>query len=373
MTNYYQVRDSITGFFYRTILKRIFFQIDPEKVHDRMLNLGIKLGKYSITRKLNSFLFNYQNPKLRQRVVGINFSNPVGLSAGFDKNAQLMDILPTIGFGFAEVGSITGELCLGNPKPRLWRLKKSKGLLVYYGLKNDGCEKISQRLQNKNFQIPIGINVAKTNSKEIIEVQAGIADYVKAFEHFLNIGDYFTINISCPNAFGGEPFVDPLKLDLLLTEIDKIKTPKPIFLKLSPDLSKERVDSIIEVVQKHNITGFICGNLTKDRNTPLLKDKNIPEKGGMSGKLTEELSTNMIKYIYQKTKRKYIIIGVGGVFNAQDAYDKVRSGASLIQLITGMIYRGPQVISEINRGLVELLEKDGFQNISEAVGKDVEL
>ncbi|OGI96912.1 hypothetical protein A3I25_01105 [Candidatus Nomurabacteria bacterium RIFCSPLOWO2_02_FULL_42_17] len=146
-----------------------------------MTSVGIFLGKYVITRKLTGFLFRYSNPILEQKILGINFKNPIGLSAGFDKNANLTNILPEVGFGFAELGSITGEYCDGNPKPRLWRLKKSKSLVVYYGLKNDGCKIISKRLQNKKFKIPIGISVAKTNCKETVETEKAIVDYFKAY------------------------------------------------------------------------------------------------------------------------------------------------------------------------------------------------
>ncbi|OGI82047.1 hypothetical protein A3B93_02405 [Candidatus Nomurabacteria bacterium RIFCSPHIGHO2_02_FULL_42_24] len=174
-------RNYLLGGFYKLILKPIFFKSDPEVVHNHMTSVGIFLGKYVITRKLTGFLFRYSNPILEQKILGINFKNPIGLSAGFDKNANLTNILPEVGFGFAELGSITGEYCDGNPKPRLWRLKKSKSLVVYYGLKNDGCKIISKRLQNKKFKIPIGISVAKTNCKETVETEKAIVDYFKAY------------------------------------------------------------------------------------------------------------------------------------------------------------------------------------------------
>ncbi len=360
-------RNSINRLFYKTVLKNIFFRIDPEKIHDTMISFGEFLGSYSTTRGIISLLFSYSNKKLEQNMLGITFSNPIGLAAGFDKDAQLTSIIPEIGFGFAEVGSITGESCEGNPKPRLWRLKKSKSLVVYYGLKNKGSEIIAKNLGGKTFKIPIGTSIAKTNNKKTTELNAGIADYVKAYAQFTNIGSYFTINISCPNAFGGQPFTKPLHLNLLLGKISRIRTKKPIFLKLSPDLKNKEIDRIIKVAEKHNVNGFICTNLTKKRSNTII-DKAVPEKGGISGKIINESSNDLISYVYQKTKGKLIIIGCGGVFSAEDAYKKIKSGASLIQLITGMIFEGPQLISEINQGLVKLLEKDGFKNISEARG-----
>jgi len=369
-----KIRNYILKIVYKYVLKPIFFKFDPEDVHDHMTSIGIFLSKYIITRKLTEVFFQYSNPILEQKILGINFKNPIGLSAGFDKNATLTDILPEVGFGFEEVGSITGEYCSGNPKPRLWRLKKSKSLAVYYGLKNDGCEAISKRLQNKKFKIPIGISIAKTNCKETTDTDKAIEDYFKAYKSFINIGDYFTINISCPNAYGGQPFTDSKKLEVLFDKLLSIPKTKPIFLKIAPDLNEKEINEIINIAEKFKIDGFVCTNLTKDRNNPKIKanikDKLITENGGLSGKVVEDLSNEIIKNIYKKTNGKFVIMGVGGVFSAEDAYKKIKAGASLIQLITGMIFEGPQVISEINLGLVKLLKKDGYKNISEAIGKE---
>jgi len=367
-------RNSISAFLYKNVAKPIFFRIDPEKIHDSMTTTGKFLGSNAITRQITKTFFGYKNKILEQEIKGIKFKNPIGLSAGFDKDADMTGIMGAVGFGFAEIGSVTGESCTGNPKPRLWRLKKSKGLVVYYGLKNIGCENVAKKLRGKKFDIPIGISVAKTNNKKTAQKTAGIKDYAKAFKELKDIGQYTTINISCPNAYGGQPFTNPDDLDDLMNTINKIPSKKPIFLKLSPDLTKKEIDKIIYVSKKHKIDGFICSNLVKNRtNTKVnkhIKDTNIPKKGGISGRPTREVSTDIIKYIYRKTKGEYTIIGCGGVSSAEDAYKKIKSGASLIQLITGMIFEGPQLISEINRGLVKLLKKDGYKNISEAIGTD---
>jgi len=339
-------------------------------VHDRMLGVGALLGRFSPTRWLTRASFFYSNPKLEQTILGIKFPNPIGLAAGFDKNAEITDILPDVGFGFEEVGSITGEACAGNPKKRLWRLPKSRSLVVYYGLKNDGCKIIRRRLEEKKFRIPLGISIAKTNSPATVEPEAGIADYAKAFRTFADFGAYLTVNISCPNAFGGEPFTDSEKLERLLARLDQIQTERPIFLKLAADLKDAELDAILAVAERHRVHGFVCTNLTKDRSNPLIKDEQVPEKGGLSGMVVQELSDRVIAQVYKKTQGKKIIMGCGGVFTAPDAYKKIRLGASLIQLITGMIYEGPQAISAINQGLVELLEKDGYENISAAIGVD---
>ncbi len=342
---------------------------DPEVVHDRMTNVGQFLGSNIVTRKLTSAVLNYHNPILEQNVMGIKFKNPIGLAAGFDKDAHLTQILPEVGFGFEEIGSVTGEPCQGNPKPRLWRLKESQSLLVYYGLKNDGCQVIADRLEKLKFNFPIGTSIAKTNNKDTVDRQQGINDYAKAFRSFVEIGDYYTINISCPNAFGGQPFTDAESFDQLMSTLDLIHTTKPVFVKLSPDLSQAEIDDLLIVASRHRVNGFVLTNLTKNRTNSNIKDTTIPDKGGMSGKVVQGLSDDLISYLYKKTNGKYIIMGCGGVFTAEDAYKKIKLGASLIQLITGMIYQGPQVISEINIGLVSLLKRDGYKNIAEAVGK----
>ncbi len=365
------IRNRIVAFFYKYFCKPIFFRRDPEDMHDRIAAAGRVLGSNFLTRRLTGLFFNYSHPMLEQTIFGIRFKNPIGLSAGFDKDALLTDIMPEVGFGFEEVGSITGEACEGNPRPRLWRLPKSEALVVYYGLKNRGCEEISRRLRGKKFRFPVGINIAKTNCARTAETEAGIADYCKAYTAFAGIGDYYTINISCPNAFGGEPFSEKEGLEKLLSGLETVPADKPVFLKISPDMSEREFNDVLDVVARHAISGFVCTNLTKKREgNDKIVDTNVPEKGGISGKVVEDLSNKFIADVYKKTRGRYVIIGVGGVFTAEDAYKKIRVGASLIELITGMIFKGPQAVSEINQGLVTLLHRDGFKNISEAIGAD---
>ncbi len=355
---------------YRYFIKPLFFLQDPEFVHDTVCIVGRMLGRFAVGRWFLHTFCAYTHPSLCTTVCGIRFSNPVGLSAGFDKNAQLTDVMPSIGFGFEEVGSITGEPCIGNPKPRLWRLPKTQGLVVHYGLKNDGCEAIARRLQGKAFVIPIGTSIAKTNSPNTVSLEDGIADYKKAFKALASIGDYFAINISCPNAFGGEPFSDPKRLDALLTALDPIPTKKPIFIKISADVSCEVLDALVRVTDAHRVHGFIVSNLTKDRPSPLINQEELAKagKGGVSGKPVQDKANALISHLYKMAGARYAIIGIGGIFSAHDAYEKIKCGASLVQLITGMIFEGPQLIGEINRGLVKRLEQDGFTHIHQAVG-----
>ena len=359
-----QFRNASIKFGYKQILRKIYFLFDPEVIHDRMVDAGIILGKFSITKGLTSIFFNYKNKKLKQNILGLNFSNPVGLGAGFDKDAHLLDILPEVGFGFVEIGSITGEACDGNPKPRLWRLKKEKSLRVNYGLKSEGCEKVARRFRSKRSKVPVAVSIARTNNKDTIELSKGIEDYFKSYRCFRKYGDLLIINISCPNAYGGGTFGEPDKLNQLLQRLKEAKVSKPVFLKLSPDLDKKNIDFIIEIAKEYGVDGFVCTNLAKK------VDIDLPGKGGVSGKLLGQKAHDMVKYVYYKTKGEFVIIGCGGISSAEDAYGMIKSGASLVQLITGMIYEGPQVVSEINQGLIELLEKDGFNSVSEAVGVD---
>ncbi len=366
-----KTRNTIIHLSYKYILKPIFFRLDPENVHDHMMKTGKFFAKFSISRKLFSLTFNYKNPILTQNIFGLNFINPIGLSAGFDKNAELTELLPHIGFGFIEVGSITGEPCLGNPKPRLWRLPLSKSLIVYYGLKNDGAEIISKRLKTKKHIIPVGVNVAMTNCQNNINIENAIQDYKKAFELMEETANYITVNISCPNTLSDQPFIDNINLNNLLTVLDKVETKKPIFVKLSPDMKKEDTDNVLETLKNHRVQGIICSNLTKNRNNNKIIEKNISPKGGLSGKVVQDLSDDLLSYIFKKEGKRFTLIGVGGIFTAEDVYRKIKNGASLVQLITGMIFEGPQLISTLNKDLAKLLQNDGYKNISDAIGANV--
>jgi len=191
-------------------------------------------------------------------------------------------------------------------------MNNSKGLVVHYGLKNDGCEVLGRKLRGRKFRFPLGVSIAKTNCKETVNLDKGVNDYFKAYKELIDIGDYYTINISCPNAYGGEPFTDAKKLDKLMKKIRTIPKGKPMFLKISPDLSKKEVDSLIKVSLKYNIDGFVCTNLTKNRKNKKIQD-DVPEVGGISGAVMTDLSNDLIKYVYTKTKGKLVIIGCGGM------------------------------------------------------------
>lgn len=357
-------------FGYRRLLKPVLFRRDPEDVHDGFTALGERLGRIAVLRTLTDAMLAYRNPMLVQNVRGVRFPNPVGLAAGFDKDAHLTRILPAVGFGYEEIGSVTAEPCAGNPKPRLWRLPASQGLVVHYGLKNDGATVIAERLRSKPFAIPVGVSIAKTNSPKTADTDAGIADYVAGIRAMRGIGSYITINISCPNAYGGEPFTDPARLERLLAALDPDVGTVPVFLKMPVDLSLDGMDGLMAVAAAHRVDGLIISNLTKRRDRPEVRTEDHAERtrGGISGRPVFRAANDALAHAYRVHGSRFVLVGCGGIFSAEDAYEKIRLGATLVQLITGMIFEGPQLIGDINRGLVRLLTRDGFKHISEAIG-----
>ena len=373
------VRNLILRILFR-VLRPIIFLMDPEQAHYSMKRIGVFLGSNPITKAFTSLLFDYGHKSLNIEVDGIKYRNPIGLSAGFDKDGELTKIYPNLGFGLAELGSITGEICPGNPGKRLFRMIKSKSIVVWYGLNNMGAEKLSSRLAGQKFgRLRVGINAALSNMSSEFDLDSSIADYLKTMTLFKDIGDYYTVNISCPNTQEGEPFVDKDKLDALLTAINthiRPITAKPIYVKLAADMSVEEIDTIVDACVEHKMEGVVCTNLAKPKYNTEHRPEEYPTtkgllpagKGAMSGLPLQRISTNVVRHVYRRTRGKLTIIGVGGIFNARDAYEKITSGASLCHMITTMIFDGPQNINEINRGLVKLLKADGFNSIAEAVG-----
>ena len=358
----------------------MIFLMDPEQAHYSMKRIGVFLGSNFITKAFTSLLFDYGHKSLNVEVDGIQYRNPIGLSAGFDKDGELTKIYPNLGFGLAELGSITGEICPGNPGKRLFRMVKSKSIVVWYGLNNMGAEKLSARLKGQKFgRLRVGINAALSNMSSEFDLDSSIADYLKTMTLFKDIGDYYTVNISCPNTQEGEPFVDRASLDALLTAINihiRPITNKPIYVKFAADMSVEEIDTIVDACVEHKMEGVVCTNLAKPKYNTEHRPEEYPTtkgllpagKGAMSGLPLQRISTNVVRHVYRRTRGKLTIIGVVGIFNARDAYEKITSGASLCHMITTMIFDGPQNINEINRGLVKLLKADGFSTIAEAVG-----
>lgn len=363
---------------YKFIVKPILFKFKPDSVHNTIVKIGSRLQRYRPARYFIKTSWAYKNDELLgQNVAGIYFQNPVGLSAGFDKNFELARILKAIGFGFMEGGSLTYHKCEGNPRPWFHRLPNTKSLVVYAGLANNGVRTIIKTLNSypsdtfKDF--PLNISVAKTNSKETCTDEEAVADYVGSLKQLQKskLGDMYTLNISCPNTYGGEPFTTPKRLESLLYSVDQLNIKIPLFIKMPAHLPWKEFKELLKVADKHDVQGLTISNLAKDRNQAKLLDP-LPEKhkGNLSGKPTWDLSNDLIRQTYITYNKRFVIIGVGGIFSAEDAYTKIKLGASLVELITGMIFEGPQLIGQINKGISELLVKDGFQNVSEAIGID---
>ena len=365
------------GVTYKRVAKPVLFHHAPDIVHERMLRVATHLQHHPNLLAMLRTSWSYQNaPLLGQTLHGIYFANPVGLSAGFDKNVELSPLVHAIGFGFMEGGSVTRYPCAGNPRPWFYRLPKSRSLVVHAGLGNYGANKIAKKIDDYPRELfdyfPLNISIAKTNSPSVVDRKEGIDDYAYSFQKFAKKKEVrmITLNISCPNAYGGEPFTDPKSLNALLNRLDRKPAPdKAVFIKMPSDLSWPQFKALLAVADRHNIQGITIGNLTKDRQHARLRDP-LPDnvQGGLSGKPTWERTNNLIKQTYRQYGKRFTIIGVGGIFSAEDAYTKITLGASLVELITGMVFEGPQLIGQVNKGLVALLAHDGYANIGEAVG-----
>lgn len=360
-----------TEFLYQRIAKPLFFLVNPETMHTGFWFFGHLLWKFRITRQITRKRFTYTNPALEQTIAWITFWNPVGLAAWFDKDAQLCHIISDVWFWFTEIGSITAEPYVWNPKPRLYRLIKSQGLIVYYGLKNNWIDWAIKKLKSYNdIQIPVVISLAKTNCQRTTDTEAWKNDYLVSLDKCIdaNVGDIIELNISCPNAFGGENFAQPDNLKALLSAVKQRPVQKPLFIKMPVDCEREELQELIDICIYYGVTGIVISNLTKNREHILEKGAITHIQWWISWKPTVQKSNALIWKAYQYCKWKLIIIGVWWIFTAEDAYEKIRQWATLLQLITGMIFQWPQRIGQINKWLVELMKKDWYNHISEAVG-----
>ena len=360
---------------YSLIGKPLFFILDPEFVHETAMSVGDFMGKILFIRAITRYLFHYAHPSLVQKVAGITFENPLGLAAGYDYTASFPQILPSIGFGFETIGTITHSPCEGNIKPRLGRLVKSKSLLVNKGFRNPGAINVIEKLENQKFAFPVGVSIGTTNTSDITNIDEAITDITHAFLEFekskLHIS-YYELNISCPNLKTKVTFYEPKSLEKLLVAMVKLHIRKPLFIKMPINNTDAEVKKMLHTIIRFPVTGVIFGNLQKDRaDKSFIKTEVEKWKyGNFSGIPTQKRSDELIRLAYREVGKQLIIIGCGGVFSASDAYRKIKNGATLIQLITGMIFEGPQLIGQINRDLVEILKKDGYKNIKDAVGAD---
>ena len=343
-----------------SLLKPFIFKVDPEMAHD----LAIKSLKYNF---LPEDIFKVPNEEiLETKIFDTKIKNPIGLAAGFDKSAEVYNSLFRFGFGFIEIGTVTPKEQYGNPKPRVFRLEKDRALINRLGFNNDGVEKVSQRLQKNSPNGFLGINIGPNK-----DTKDRIDDYLKCIKEINTFANYITINISSPNTPGLREFHDHITLKNLLKEITefthKNKIQKPLALKVSPDIADNEIGSIIESIKKYKIQAIIISNTT-DKNRENLIGTNKNETGGLSGEPLSKISNDLIKKFYRETKDEIIIIGVGGINSGLTAYEKLKSGANLLQLYTGMVYEGPGIVKKIKSELIDILRKEKIKNVGEIIG-----
>ena len=336
------------------LIKPLLFRFDPEFIHHFVtgcLNAGNRIwGIKSVMKNV----FHLADNRLEREVMGLKFKNPVGLAAGFDKNADLVEELAAFGFGFIEIGTVTPLPQPGNDKPRMFRLPADKGLINRMGFNNQGVDVVAARLSRvKRNGLVIGGNIGKN---KITPNEDAVSDYIKCFDRLFDVVDYFVVNVSSPNTPGLRELQEkePLKkiLNTLQQRNRKNDISRPILLKIAPDLSESQLDDIIEIVQETNIAGVVATNTTISRDGLVSAEALKIETGGLSGKPLTQRSTEVIRYLSEKSKKSFVIIGVGGIHSPEDAIEKLKAGASLIQLYTGFIYEGPGLIKKINKGIL---------------------
>lgn len=340
---------------YTAIIKPIFFKFDPEKVHYFVfdtLKIASKIPGVSAFIRKN---YVVENPKLERNLFGLTFKNPVGLAAGFDKNAVLFNELADFGFGFVEIGTVTPKAQAGNPKKRLFRLIKDGGIINRMGFNNNGVQAAVANLKKNQHKVIVGGNIGKnTNTAPENYTQ----DYLAVFNELHPYVDYFVLNVSCPNVGSHAKLTDKDYLEELITTVQnlnvKTSQPKPILLKIAPDLNHEQLDEIIELVDKTKIDGVIASNTSVDRTGLKTSQEQLDAigNGGLSGLPIKDRSTQTIKYLSTKSNKSFPIIGVGGIHSAEDALEKIAAGADLVQIYTGFIYEGPGLVKQINKALL---------------------
>ena len=346
-----------------SILRPFLFNLDPETAHD----LTIKSLKFNY---LPSKMFEVEDEQiLNIELLGKNFPNPIGLAAGFDKSAEVYNSTLKLGFGFVEIGTVTPLKQLGNPKPRIFRLEDDGALINRLGFNNDGVDIIRSRIKAEKRKGILGINIGPNkNTKDQKN------DFCLGLKNFFDLADYITLNISSPNTDGLRDFHEEQKLKDLLLTLNKIKkenkTNIPLLIKISPDISDDYIPDITDIALKNDISGLILTNTTISHRDKLI-NKFKKEEGGLSGEPLQQISTNIIKKFYKQLNGKIPIIGVGGINSGKSAYEKIIAGASLLQLYTGLVYKGPSLVKNIKKELIQILKEDGLNNIKEAIGKSL--
>lgn len=338
---------------YKSIIRPIFFSFPPEKAHHLVMRLlKVKMAIPGV-RSIFKSLFTIEDKRLEREVFGIKFPNPVGLAAGFDKNADYYKQISALGFGFVEIGTVTPVAQPGNPEPRMFRLPEDEGLINRMGFNNGGVALAIENLKSRPKDLIIGGNIGKN---KVTPNDQAINDYIKAFDALFDYVDYFVVNVSSPNTPGLRELQDKGPLTAILKELQtrnqKKSHPKPILLKIAPDLTNSQLDDIVDIITETKTAGVIATNTTISRKG-LKTDKSITaEMGGLSGKPAKARATEVIRYLHTQSKGSFPIIGVGGIQTAEDAIEKLEAGASLVQVYTGFIYEGPAMVKNICKGIL---------------------
>lgn len=344
------------------ILKPLLFQLAPEHAHN-LVHGGLRHIEDTAGEGLLRSHFAFEDDRMTVSAFGCDFPNPVGIAAGFDKTAEIPGTLQALGFGHVEVGGVTAQPQAGNPRPRVFRLVEDSAIINRMGLNNPGAEAVGARLAETDVASPVGVNLGKSSG---VPLEEAADDYRYTYEQTAAGGDFFVVNVSCPNSPGlrslqnREPLADIFET---LTDAGA----SPLLVKLSPDLPEDAIVEALDLVETYDLDGVVATNTTTERPDDLQSPDRV-EEGGLSGKPIEDRSTDLVRFVANRIDVP--VVGVGGVFTAADAYRKIRAGASLVQLYTGFIYRGPTIARDINRGLLTLLERDGFENVEDAVGTD---
>ena len=344
--------------------KPLLFSLPAETAHESALS-ALRLAQRAGLTDYLAERYTVSDPRLETEVFGQSFANPVGVAAGFDKDARVPGALAAFGFGHVEVGGVTAEAQPGNPRPRLFRLPEDHALVNRMGFNNEGADAAGERLAATDVSVPVGVNIGKSKSTPLDDAED---DYLYTYERVAEGGDYFVVNVSSPNTPGLRDLQQRERLESILGTLRDAGA-DPLLVKLSPDLPTPAVEEAIAVVDDLSLDGIIATNTTTERPASL-RSENRVETGGLSGAPIEDAATEMVRFVAERTDVP--VVGVGGVSDAEGAYAKIRAGASLVQLYTAFVYEGPSVARDINEGLLSLLERDGFDSVSDAVGADLD-
>ncbi|WP_207435471.1 quinone-dependent dihydroorotate dehydrogenase [Sabulibacter ruber] len=340
---------------YKNLIRPLLFQLDPEKVHHLTTSALKSAYQVPLAKSISRGMFQVTDQRLERKVFGLTFPNPVGLAAGFDKDARLIDEFAEMGFGFIEIGTLTPKAQAGNPKPRLFRLPQDGAIINRMGFNNEGVEKAVERLRSRKSSVIVGGNIGKN---KVTPNEQALQDYLYCFDALYDVVDYFVVNVSSPNTPDLRALQEKEPLRELLSNLQnrnqgKAK-PKPLLLKIAPDLNKAQLDDIVEIAVQTNLSGVIGTNTTISRAGLSTHARTVEEMGagGLSGKPLTKASTEVLRYLRQQLPEAIRLVGVGGIMTPEDALEKLSAGADLIQLYTGFIYEGPWLIKQINQRLL---------------------